>query len=119
MANGALIFTWGNSVRGREGKSLEVFGKALAYYDELAKEGRIHGHREYFALTGNAGERAGTMVVEGELDELLKLQAEEQSQRLLGEAGLICENFNVQICQAADDEAVGRFVSVLGDMGLT
>ena len=52
MANGALIFTWGNSVRGREAKGLETFGKALAYYDELAKEGRIHGHREFFSLTG-------------------------------------------------------------------
>ena len=119
MANGALILTWGNSVRGREGKSLEVFGKALAYYDELAKEGRIHGHREFFAMTGNAGDRAGTMVVEGDLDELMKIQTEEKSQRLLGEAGLICDNFNVQICEAADDQAVGRYLSILGEMGLS
>ena len=54
----------GAPVRGREMKSLEVFGKSLAYWDEKAKEGRVHGHHEYFALTGNATQRAGTMVIE-------------------------------------------------------
>ena len=42
--NGALIVTWGSNVPGREAKGLEVFGKALAHFDELAKKGRIHGH---------------------------------------------------------------------------
>jgi len=118
MANGAMIISWGNSVRGREMKGLEVFGKALAFYDDLAKQGRIHGHREFFSLTGNATERAGTMVVEGDLAELLKLQTEDENQRLLDQAGLICENFTVQICRAADDEAVGQYVSVLQELGL-
>lgn len=119
MANGAIIISWGDSVRGRETKGLEIFGKALAYYDELAKEGRIHGHREYLAMTGNVSERAGTMVVEGDLDELLRLQTEEQNQRLLTEASLITTNFNVQICQVADDQAIGQYMTVLSDMGLS
>jgi hypothetical protein len=119
MANGAMIITWGSTVRGREMKGLEVFGKSLAYYDELAKEGRIHGHREYVAVTGNVSQRAGVMIVEGELEELAKLQVEEQSTRLLGEAAQICDNMTVTLFETASDEAIGRYVGLLQDMGLS
>ena len=118
MANGALIFTWGAPVRGREMKGLAVFGKALGFWDEKAKEGRIHSHHEYFALTGNATERTGTMIVEGDLGELLRIQTEDDSLRLQAEASQICENFCVEICEANSEESVNRYVSVLSDMGL-
>jgi len=119
MANGAVIFTWGAPVRGREMKGLEVFGKALAFWDEKAKEGRIHGHREYFSLTGNATQQVGTMVVEGELGELLRIQTEDESMRIQTEAGQICENFTVQICEANSEDAINRYVGTLQAMGLT
>src|SRR5262252_300155 len=81
--NGALIVTWGSNVPGREAKGLEVFGKALAHFDELAKKGRIHGHKEYVTLTGNVDQLAGVMVIEGPVDELLKIQTEEKTRELL------------------------------------
>ncbi|MBV8236782.1 MAG: hypothetical protein JO075_13875 [Acidimicrobiia bacterium] len=119
MANGAIIITWGNPVRGREMQSLDVFGRALAYWDEQAKEGRIHGHHEYFALTGNATQRQGTMVVEGDLDQLVQLMVDEQNMRLLAEAGQIVENFDTSLCEQNSDDAINRYVNVLNDMGLS
>jgi hypothetical protein len=119
MANGAIIITWGTSVRGREMQSLDVFGKALAYWDEKAKEGRIHGHREYFGISGNAMERSGTMVIDGDLDELARLMVDEENVRLLGQASTIVDNLDTQLCQANSDEAISQFVGVLNDMGLT
>ena len=119
MANGAVIFTWGAPVRGREMKGLEVFGKALVFWDEKAKEGRIHGHHEYFALTGNATKRVGTMVVEGELGELLRIQTEDDSLRLQAEASQICENFCVEICEANSEDSINRYVQTLQEMGLS
>ena len=119
MANGALIFTWGAAVRGREMKGLEVLGKALAFWDEQEKEGRIHSHREYFALTGNATKRTGTMVVEGELGELLRIQMEDESIRLQTEASQICENFCVEICEANSEDSINRYVQTLQGMGLS
>jgi hypothetical protein len=86
MANGAIIITWGNPVRGREMQSLDVFGRSLAFWDEQAKEGRIHGHHEYFAVTGNSTERAGTMIIEGDLNELARLMVDEQNTRGLAAA---------------------------------
>lgn len=46
---GAVVISWGNLVRGREKMDLEVFGKSIAYADELAKEGKIASHQEFLA----------------------------------------------------------------------
>jgi len=119
MANGAIIITWGNPVRGRETQSLDVFGRSLAYWDEKAKEGRIHGHHEYFAVTGNATQRQGTMVIDGDLDELARLMIDEDNTRLLAEASMIVENLDTSLCEANSDEAITDYLNVLNDMGLT
>ena len=119
MANGAIIITWGTPVRGREMQSLDVFGRSLAYWDEKAKEGKIHGHHEYFAISGNATQRAGTMVIEGDLDELARLMVDQENTRLLGEASMIVDNLDTQLCEANSDEAITDYVSVLNDMGLS
>ena len=118
MANGALVITWGAPVRGREMQGLEVFGNALAYYDEMAKEGRIHGHHEYFCLSGDVGKRAGIMIVDGDLAVLARLQVEERNIRLLAQAGEIAEHMNVTLCEANSEQAIGRYVEVTQEMGL-
>ncbi len=110
--NGAVIVTWGKVVPGREAKGLEVFGKALAFYDDLAKKGRVHGHKEYISLTGNSTEVQGTMVIEGAVEELLKVQAEDASRALIVEASAVCENFTVQIAIGGDEQ------SLTGEIGL-
>src|SRR6266849_4235073 len=104
--NGALIITWGGNPAGREAKGLEVFGKALAHFDELAKSGRVHGHKEYISLTGNIDEVAGTMVVEGPVEELLKIQTEEKTRVLLTEAALIAGNFTVRVAIGGDEQTL-------------
>ena len=119
MANGAIIITWGNPVRGREMQSLDVFGRSLAYWDEKAKEGKIHGHHEYFAVTGNATQRQGTMVIDGDLDELARLMVDEENTRLLAQASMIVENLDTSLCEANSDEAITDYVTVLNDMGLS
>ena len=96
-----------------------MFGRSLGYWDEQAKEGRIHGHHEYFAVTGNATQRQGTMVIEGDLDQLATLMVDEQNMRLLAEASQIVENLDTSLCEQNSDDAISRYVSVLNDMGLT
>jgi hypothetical protein len=119
MPNGAIIITWGTPVRGREMQSLDVFGRSLAYWDEKAKEGHIHGHHEYFAISGNATQRSGTMVIDGDLGELARLMVDEDNTRLLAEASNIVENLDTQLCEANSDEAITQYMSVITDMGLT
>ena|SRR2546422_5528746 len=107
---GAIVISWGTAVRGREAKGLEVFQKALTFYDDLAKQGRIHGHREYIKLVG--GGNVGLMVVDGELEELLKLQGEPETQQLLAEAGQITEDLTVEIYMGGTEQAVQTSVGM-------
>lgn len=119
---GAMVITWGSAVPGREAKGLEVFGKALAYFEGLAKQGRVHGHKEFIALTGNQSRVGGCMIVEGQVEELLKIQTEEATLRLLQEAELIANNFSIQLFRGGSDQsiqqAVTQYMETLRDFGL-
>ncbi len=119
--NGALIVTWGSNVPGREAKGLEVFGKALAHFDELAKKGRIHGHKEYLTLTGNVDQLAGVMVIEGPVEELVKIQTEEATRTLLIEGASIAKNFTATIASGGDEQTltqeIGLFTKTQQNLG--
>jgi hypothetical protein len=108
---GAVVISWGGAIPGREQKSLEVFTHALGHFEGLAKQGRIHGHKEYIAVTGNLGERSGIMVIEGQLDELLKIQTEPEVRKLVTEGSLICQNFTVQVFAGGSDNAMQHEIS--------
>lgn len=104
--NGAVVISWGPPVRGRETKALEVFGQALAHFDALAKNGRVHSHHEYIAVTGNTGKVGGFQIVDGEITELQKILTEDNTQRLLIRAQNIVENFTVQVFQGGNESSV-------------
>jgi hypothetical protein len=118
---GCMLITWGGNIPGREAKGLEVFMKALEYFEGLSKEGRIHGHREYLALTGNLSRRGGFMVVDGEIEELQKIHVSDENIRLMAEADSIVENFEVALCMGGNDqtisEATTRYVEALSGLG--
>ena len=116
--NGAIVYRWGTPVRGREGRAIEVFGRALEHFDALAKAGRIHGHTELFSVTGST---RGLMIVSGELGELSALQIEEEQLRLLFDANAVVEDLDVQLFQGGDEhsiaETVQRFAVSLDSLG--
>ena len=62
--------------------------------EELAKEGRIHSHKEFFALTGREG---GFMIIEGEVEELLRLAAEPEILAMNAKAAAIVQDFETQV----------------------
>ena len=117
--NGALVHTWRRTVPGRETMGLDVFGRALAYYDELAKEGRIHGHSEFFTVGGDVG---GMVVVTGDMDELRRIEAEETYAQILVEASLVAEGYTAQLMGGgtAEDvtEGVTNYLQTLTRLGI-
>jgi hypothetical protein len=116
--NGATVIRWGTSVPGREAKGLEVFGNAITYFEGLSKKGRIHGHREYLALTGREG---GFMIVEGDTEELLKIVAEPETLALNSQAGAIVNDFEITVYAGGTDQAIqeliGTYSSSLATIG--
>ena len=116
--NGATVIRWGASIPGREASGLDVFGRAGARMEELVKQGRIHSHKEFFALTGRDG---GFMICEGEVEELLRIAAEPESLALNAKAAAIVQDFEVQVYADGSDQAIqeliGNYATSLTEIG--
>ncbi|MBI2170265.1 MAG: hypothetical protein HYU28_12325 [Actinobacteria bacterium] len=104
---GAIVLRWTTPVRGREAAGLDVFGDALQYYEELAKEGRIISHREYFR-TGGEG---GMMIVEGFVPELHLIMQEDAFVRLQLRAGAIVDDFECELVAGGSDRTVQELMT--------
>jgi hypothetical protein len=119
---GAVLISWGNIVRGREKMALDVFGKAISYADELAKEGNIASHQEYLALNGDLGRRTGFMIVEGDLDQLRALDNDRQWRKNLFAGSSVVEGMTIQTFAGGNDqslqEQLGLGVEVETELGL-
>ena len=105
--NGAIMVRWGASIPGREASGLDVFGKAIAYFEGMAKSGRVHSHHEYLSVTGDTG---GFMMVEGDLDELMKILAEQETLKLNNQASAIVSDFEIQAYAGGTDNAVQQLI---------
>jgi hypothetical protein len=116
--NGAIHISWKASIPGREAKGLEVFGSAVARFEGLAKQGRIHSHQEYFAVTGAEG---GFMLITGELAELLKITVEPETLALNAQAAAIVNDFEIQVYGGGTDQAVqelmGNYMESIKQLG--
>ena len=117
--NGAITIRWGASIRGRELSGLDVFGKAIAYFEGMAKSGRVHGHHEFLSVTGNPG---GFMMAWGDLDEIMKILVEEQTLKLNNQASAIVSDFEIQAYAGGTDSAIqqliGDYTGSLQEIGL-
>jgi hypothetical protein len=118
MATGAVQISWGDNVHGREAKGLDVFGAAVQRFEDLAKAGRIHSHKEFFALVGRSG---GFMLVEGELEELQKILIEPETIALNAKAESIVHDYEVRLYAGGTDQSVqdvmGSYMGSLQELG--
>ncbi len=108
---GAIITTWG---AGRPGvptaKGMEVFGEALAWYDELAKAGRISGYRVY----GSTNSDKGMLIAEGDAAELAKLSTESETIKHLALAAAVVDNVESMIYIGGSvDDAMGYYTTAV------
>jgi hypothetical protein len=94
MADAGLFIGWGAPVRGREGKGLEVFTEALAYYGRLQQEGVIEGF-ETAILEPHGGDLQGFVLLRGGEERLAQLRVDDEFVRLSTRAGLIVEGLGV------------------------
>jgi len=115
---GAVVFRWGSNVAGREATGLEAFGTAIERFEALAKQNRIHSHREYIALTGQLG---GFMIVEGDVEELQKIMIEPETLALNSKAEAIVHDFSITLYGGGSDatvqELMGTFAGALSELG--
>ena len=94
MANAALFIGWGNVVRGREVKSLEVFNEGLQYWARLQQSGEIESF-EPVALEPHGGELAGFVLIRGDRDKLNRLRYSAEWLRLNDRANSVVDDLGI------------------------
>jgi hypothetical protein len=90
MADEALFFGWGEVVRGREAKALEVFGEAIQYYAQLQQDGKIESFEPWF-LAPHGGDLGGFVLIRGEREQLDEIRRSAEFERLLTRASLVVD----------------------------
>lgn len=111
MANSALFIGWGDPVRGREQKSLQVFGEAIQYYTRLQQQGEIESF-EAVALEPHGGDLQGFLLVRGDGEKLSRLRTTQEYTSLNLRAGLVVERFGVVGAYIGED--LNRLFSEFG-----
>jgi hypothetical protein len=112
MAERALFIGFGQPVRGREERAVEVFNQFMELFGRLRSEGRIED-MDVSLLDPHGGDLGGFFMVHGSESQCGALPMDEEFRRAVIDAGLIVENFGV--VPAVTGEAVGNEMAMYSD----
>jgi len=118
MADDALFLGWGEVVRGRETKAVEVFNEAMQYYGQLQQDGKIEGFEAYF-LGPHGGDLGGFVLLHGDRATLDEIERSEEFERLQTRTAMIVERSGTvpAFTGNALARAMGHFEEAAGDLG--
>jgi len=108
MADAGLFIGWGEVVRGREERAVEVFGETVEYYGRLQADGRIESF-EPCLLEPHGGDLAGFILIRGSEEQMDSLHHDEEFQRQMTRANFIVDDLG--IIPAYMGEEIGRQMS--------
>ncbi|HEX2087735.1 MAG TPA: hypothetical protein VHF89_18765 [Solirubrobacteraceae bacterium] len=94
MADRALFIGWGQTVRGREERALEVFSEAVGLYGRMQQEGRIEKF-DVCLLEPHGGGLDGYIALYGSEDQIGSVRADTDFQRNLVDANLVVDELGV------------------------
>ena len=109
MADAALFVGWGQVVRGREERALDVFNETIEFYGQMQADARIESF-EVCLLDPHGGELAGFELLRGSAEQIDALSRSEDFQRLMVKASLVVDDLGV--VDAAIGEGLGRQVAI-------
>jgi hypothetical protein len=109
MADSGLFIGWGEVVRGREGRALDVFNESIELYGQMQSDGRIESF-EVCILEPHGGELGGFTLLRGSEEQIDAVHRSEDFERMTTKASLIVENLGV--VYAALGEGLGRAMSI-------
>ena len=118
MADDALFIGWGEVVRGRERKAIEVFNESLQYYLQLQQDGKVESVEPWF-LAPHGGDLAGFILLRGQREQLDEIERSPEFERLETRASLIVDwtgGINAYTGEALD-RLLGEFEEASGDLG--
>jgi hypothetical protein len=106
MADAALFIGWGQVVRGREKRAVQVFNETIEYWGGLQSDGKIEDF-EVVLLTPHGGDLQGFGLLRGSEEQVGALQNDEEFQRRVTRADQIVESQSVVTAAIGDGIARG------------
>src|SRR4029450_6762393 len=94
MANAAIFIGWGQVVRGREKRAVQVFNESVEYWGGLQGDGKIEDF-EVALLEPHGGDLQGFALLRGSEEQIGALRAAEEFQRRVIRADPIIESQGV------------------------
>jgi hypothetical protein len=94
MPDRAVFIGFGQPVRGREERAVDVFNEFVGMCGRMQADGRIED-MDVTLLDPHGGDLGGFFMVHGSEDQCAKLQMDEEFRRACIDASLIVENFGV------------------------
>ena len=118
MADDALFLGWGEVVRGREQKAVEVFGESIQYYTQLQQDGKIDSFEPYF-LAPHGGDLGGFVLLRGERETLDEIERSPEFERLQTRVAMIVDGSGTvpAVTGEALARAMGHFEEATKDLG--
>jgi hypothetical protein len=118
MADRALFVGFGQPVRGREERAIEVFNEFVGMFGRMQSDGRIEG-MEPTLLDPHGGDLGGFFMVRGDEQQCAALMTDEEFRRATVDATLIVENFGVvpAATGAGVEREMGMYVEALRKVG--
>jgi hypothetical protein len=112
MTDRALFVGFGAPVRGREERTLEVFGEFVQMFGRMQSDGRI-AEMDVSLLDPHGGDLGGFFMVHGSESQCAALTNDEEFRRAIVDATLIVDN--VGVVPATTGDGVGRQMAMYGE----
>lgn len=112
MTDRMLFLGWGQVVRGREERALEVFAESLDLYGRMQQDGRIDRF-DVALLEPHAGELNGYITLHGTAAQLNAVREAEEFRRLQAEVGLIIDD--QRVVHGTDGPGIPELMALYAD----
>ena len=109
MADAGLFIGWGEVVRGREDRALDVFNETIEFYGQLQSDGRIEDF-EVALLDPHGGELLGFVMLRGSEDQIDAVHRDQDFQRLMTKGSLVVDDLG--IIPASIGEGLARAMTI-------
>jgi hypothetical protein len=116
MADAGLFVGWGQAVRGREVKGLQVLNEAVEFWTGQQQSGAISNF-EVVLLAPHGGDLAGFMLVRGSQEQIAAVHANEDFERIIARANVIVDRLGVIDAVLGDGLApvIARYEEVIAE----
>jgi len=118
MADAALFIGWGQVVRGREQRAVDVFNDSVAYWGRLQGDGRIEDF-ETVLLSPHGGDLAGFALLRGSAGQIAALRADEEFEQRTSHVDMIVDNQGVvdAVINEGIARTMGQYQNAIAELG--